>query len=393
MKHQFFFALLCGFCLIACKPVNLEGPANANLQKARNIRYTNDPGTRTIHLTWDLDVDTTMVGIQIAQNGEMPLEIDSVVKAYTVRHVIPNQDVLYTIKVRYKNGMVSQGNSVCVHVDFDQTIQAGFLLTAPSIGELPDDDERAAAEWFNREYVQKGKGCFVQIDDLANINLDIVACIWVHVDREGLMVGWHNLPENLRSESFLNNLRAYSLEGGKFFFSTHATQLVAAIGRISDAYAPNEFASSQGGLADLWTMNACLGYGGEVVYDHRDHRFFKSMICDYFNKYEYTSFPMVSAGLHEDHNCMWKVSSLIFPAGSNKIRGFEIATQSTCLATWGQHTDLSSVGLVEFKATEKYRGPIVTMGLGCYEWNMAGGNAYQSQIEKFTTNVLEYLRQ
>ena len=376
----------------SCTPVEPELPANANLPKARNLSYTNEPGTRTVVLSWQLDADSTMAGIQITKNGLNPLEIDSVVNTYTVRHVVPNQDVLYTVKVRYKNGMVSEGTSVNVHIRFDQTIMAGYLMTAPSIGELADDDERAAAQWFEREYVAKGTGCFVLLHELATIDLDRVACLWINIDREGLNKGWQNLPENVRSEEFLNNLRAYSLEGGKLFFSVHATQLIAAMGRISEDYAPNQFASGQGGLADIWTMNAYLGYGGETSYDHRTHRFFQDMILDYYNKYEYTSFPMLSEGVHEDHNCMWDLSSMRFEAGANKVRGFEIATSATCLATWGQNTELNFVGLVEFNETEKYRGKMVAMGLGCYEFAMVTENRFQSQIERLTKNILEDLR-
>lgn len=393
-KSKIYIALgwlLAAIMMTSCNTIEPEMARNANLQRARNLSYTNEPNTRTVVLHWQLEADTTMSGIQITVNGENPLNIDSVMTEYTVRHVVPNQDVLYTVKIRYKNGMVSEGNSICVHIRYDLPIYAGYLLTAGSIGELADDDERAAAEWFDREYVQKNTGCFVHMHELATLDLDRVACLWIHVDREGLMAGWRNLPENLRSEEFLNSLRRYAAEGGKFFFSTHATQLVAAIGRIIDGYAPNEFASGQGGLADLWTINGYLGYGGETSYDRRSHRYYKGLLCDFFNKYEYKSFPVLSPGVHEDHNCMWNLSTMTFASGANKVRGFEIATSSQCLGTWGQNTSLSYVGFVEFYPTERFRGTIVCMGLGCYEWHMEG-NTYQYQIEKLTKNILEDLR-
>lgn len=395
MKNVFYsigsIAAIVAMLFTSCTPVEPELAANAGLEKARNLTYTNEPNTRTVVLHWLLNVDSTMTGIQITVNGENPLEIDSVVTSYTVRHVVPNQDVLYTVKVRYRNGMVSPGTSVCVHINYDQPIYAGYLLTAGSIGELADDDERAAAEWFDREYVQHNLGCFVRLEELAALDLDKVGCLWIHVDREGLITGWQNLPENLRSDAFLNALRRYTGEGGKLFLSTHATQLVAAIGRIAEDYAPNTVASGQGGLADLWTMNACLGYGGETVYDRRGHRYFQGLTCDYYNKYEYTSFPLLSGGVHEDHNSMWNLSSMRFSSGANKLRGFEVATSSQVLATWGQYTDLSYAGMVEFYPTEQHRGTIVCMGLGCYEWHMEG-NTYQYQIEKLTKNIIEDLR-
>lgn len=378
--------------VVACTPVEPDAPANAGLQRARNLTYTNEPGTRTVVLHWQLDIDSTMCGIQITTNGENPLEVDSVVTSYAVRHVVPNTDVLYTVKVRYKNGMVSEGTSVCVRIVSDQPILAGYLLTAGSVGELADDDERAAAEWFRREYVDKGIGCFVHMEEMPSLDMDRVGCLWVNIDREGIIAGWRNLPENVRTPEFIDALRRYAEEGGKFFFSVHATQLVAAMGRIEEAYAPNEIASGQGGLADTWTMNACLGFGGETVYDRRGHRFFRDMMLDFFNDYEYTSFPMLSEGVHEDHNSLWNLSTMTFPSGANKLRGFEVATSSQVLATWGQFTDLTYAGLVEFYPTEHYRGTIVCMGLGCYEFHMATDNRYQSQIECLTRNILEDLR-
>lgn len=377
--------------MTSCNTIEPEMAHNANLQRARNLSYTNEPNTRTVVLRWQLDADTTMLGIQITTNGQNPLNLDTVVSEYTMRHVAPNEDVLYTVKIRYKNGMVSPGNSICVHIRYDQPIYAGFLLTAATIGELADDDERAAAEWFEREYVQQNRGCFVRLDEVATLDLDRVACLWIHIDREGLMPGWRNLPENLRSEEFLRGLQRYTGEGGRLLLTTHATQLVAAIGRIEEAYAPNEIASGQGGLADLWTINGYLGYGGETAYDRRSHRYYRDLICDYYNRYEYTSFPMLSAGIHEDHNSMWNLTSMTFSSGSNKIRGFEVATQSQCLGTWGQNTSLNYAGFVEFYPTERHRGTIVCMGLGCYEWHMAG-NTYQHQIEQLTSNIIEDLR-
>lgn len=392
MRNIFILIAIAAF-FVACNTVEPELPANRNLQKARNLTYTNEHNSRTVELRWQLDIDTTMCGIQILTNGENPLQINEVLTNYTVKHVAPNKDVLYTVKVLYRNGMVSEGVSVRVHINYDLPIYAGYLLTAGSIAELADDDERAAAEWFDREYVQKNIGCFVHMEEMPTLDLDRVACLWIHVDREGLIRGWQNLPENLRTESFINALKRYANEGGKYFLSVHATQLVAAMGRISDEYAPNEVASGQGGLAELWTMNAYLGYGGETTYDHRNHRFFKDMTLGKYNKYEYASFPMLSPGIHEDHNSMWNLSTMTFASGANKVRGMEVTNSCVCLATWGQNTELNFIGLIEFYPTEHYRGTIVCMGLGCYEWNMPTTNQYRYQIEKLTQNILEDLRQ
>ena len=383
--------VLTGFLFASCTHVMLEPPANLGRKKVYNLQYTNDG--RTVYLTWNLDIDSTMCGMQVARNGENPFNIDSLITSYTVKHVTPNEDVMYTVKIRYKDSIVSEGVSVLVHVNYDQPIYCGYVMSANSIAELPDDDERAAAEWFDRQYVQCNRGRFVNMWDLGNVNLDEIGCLWIHIDRQGMSPGWQNLSGGFNDAGFVANLKAYVEEGGQLFLSNHATQLLTAIGRLTEDQRPNEVSTGQGGWgADVWTMNACLGYGSETVYDRRGHAFFEGMTLDFFNEYEYTSYPMLSSGVREDHNCLWDLSKIKFTSGSDKIRGWELATNSTALATWGQYTQLNIIGLVDFDVTEVYRGRIVAMGLGCYEWAKQEGNTYQYQIERLTENILESLR-
>ena len=378
-------------CLAACNSVEPQPAANANRKKVYNLRYTNEG--RTVFLTWNLDADTTMCGIQIARNGENPVNIDNLITSYTVRHVTPNEDVMYTVKIRYKDSIVSDGVSVRVHVQYDLPIYAGYVMSVGSIAELPDDDERAAAEWFDRAYVQRNRGRFIPIGELANVNLDEVACLWIHIDRQGMPEGWQNLTGGFSDPVFVSNLRGYVEDGGNLYLSVHATQLLTAIGRITEEQRPNEVSTGQGGYGpDVWTVNAYLGAGTDVSYDHRGFPFFDGMTLDYYNDYEYTTFPMISAGVREDHNCIWNLKDMKFSSGSDKVRGWELATHSTALATWGQNTELNHIGLVDFAITGNYRGRIIAMGLGCYEWDKQEGNVYQYQIERFTENIIESIR-
>ena len=383
-------ALVAGW-LVSCNTIEPEMSASANKKKVYNLRYTNEG--RTVHLTWNIDADSTMCGVQIARNGENPVDVDSLITSYTVKHVTPNQDVLYTVKIRYNDSIVSEGVSVRVHVNYDLPVYAGYVMSVGSIAELPDDDERAAAEWFDRTYVQQNRGRFIPIGEIGNVNLDEVACLWVHIDRQGMPIGWQNLTGGFSDPAFIANLKGYVAEGGNLYLSVHATQLLVAIGRITEAQRPNEVSTGQGGWGpDVWTMNAYLGAGSEPSYDRRGYSFFEGMKLDVYNNYEYTSFPMISAGVREDHNCIWNLSDIKFTSGSDKIRGWELATKSTALATWGQNTELNHIGLVDFAISGDYRGRIVAMGLGCYEWAQQDGNAFQYQIEKLTENIIEALR-
>lgn len=393
MKHLSITGLVLTLvCFAACSPIIPEPAANVNRAKAFNLTYTNEG--RTVYLKWNLDVDSSMCGIQITCGEDEPIEIDHMVKQYTIKHVIPNKDILYTVKVRFRDSIVSEGTSVRVHIPYDIPLCVGYVMSANTIDELPDDDEKAAAWWFDREYVQKRKGRFISMRELASVDLDVVSCLWIHIDRQGMSPGWENLSGGFNDPDFIANLRAFVMEGGNLFLSVHATQLVDAIGRIPAEYRPNEVSTGQGGLGtDVWTVNAWLGAEEEVNYDHRVHAFYQDMTLGYYNKYTYTTYPMASAGVREDHNSLWNLSTMKFPSGSNKVRGWELATNSTALGTWGQNTELNYIGLVDFAASNPYRGRIVALGLGCYEWAMQDGNVYQYQIEKITENILEAIRQ
>lgn len=388
MKNVIYTTLLfLAAFLCACKDVHYQDAANAGLPKAQQLSWTNEG--RTVTLSWQLADTANMQGFQLTTNGKDPIEINGVHTSYTIKHVLPNRNMLYTIKIRYRNGLISDGSTVKVYIETTQPLLAGYILSAPSIAELPDDDEQAAARWFENTYVKSGLGKFIPIAQMDQVNVDDIACVWIHIDRQGLAQGWQHLTGGFASVRFVDALRTYVEEGGRVFLSTHATQLLVAIGRLSENYAPNQFASGQGGIGqDIWTINAYIG----LTYDHRGDLFYKNMLLGRYSGYEYTSFPMLSEGLREDHNCIWNTSEMTFISGSDKVRGFEIATNCTILGTWGQTTEFTYPGFCRFDVTGAYRAPIVAMGLGCYEWNKEGGNAFQSQIETLTYNVIENLR-
>lgn len=393
MKHSFNISFLTGilggifFLLTACNGVNIPEAANSGLGKAENLRYTSEG--RTVTLRWDVANPSSIDGVQITCNGQTPVQIDSLVTEYVVRHVVPNKDVYYTVKLHYTNGLVSEGVTIRVNLRYDAPIYYGFVLAADAPENLPDDDERAAAIWFREQYVNRGLGQFVNVGQIQSIDLDVISTLWVHVDRTGMRVGAQNLTGGFGTELFIQGLRHFVEEGGNVLLTNHATQFVSAIGRIDQEYAVNEFNSGDGGTGDdIWTMNAFIG----LTYDHRGDVYFRDMILDYYNGYEYTSFPMLGPGLREDHNSMWNLSTTKFVGAIDKTRGFEQATNCTVLATWGQNTEMAFVGMCDFEPVGAYHGRIVAIGLGCYEWAQNGeGNIFQSQIERLTSNCLSYL--
>lgn len=387
MNKHILPILLCALCTLftACNGVLIPRAANADLPRAEQLSFSAEG--RTVTLSWKLADPEAVTAVQIDCEGANPVKIEGALTQYVVRHVQPNRDIHYTVKLCYGD-LVSEGRTIVVRIRYDQPIYYGYVLSAPTIEELPDDDEIAAAIWFRDNYVNQGIGRFIKLEDVPYIDLDEVSTLWVHIDRQGMPVGWRSLTGGFSTPTFVAGLRHFVEEGGNVLLTVHATQLLAAIGRIPESLAPNQVSTGEGGLADLWTMNAFIG----ETYDHRTDPHFADLILGYYNDYEYTSYPMVDAGLHEDHNSMWNLSDMSF-SGGDKIRGFELATDATVLATWGQNTEMNYPGLVDFRISGTYRGRIIAMGLGCYEWHKDGGNAWQSQIENLTRNFLTLLHE
>lgn len=388
MKNLLYIIVAALAVLTSCKGVNIPESASSGLGKAQNLRYTAEG--RTVTLKWEIANAEEVSAVQVTCNGESPVWVEGPATRYEAHHVVPNKNVYYTVKLLYKNGLVSEGVTVCVHIQYDKPIYYGYVLAADAPESLPDDDEIAAAQWFRANYVDKGIGRFIQVADVKNIDLDEVSTLWVHIDRTGIQLGWDRITGGFGTQDFVQGLRHFVEEGGNVFLSTHATQFVEAIGRIESTYTINQFSSGDGGTGnDIWTMNAYIG----LTYDHRGDVYFQDMELGDYNDYEYTSFPMLGPGLREDHNCMWNLSTTSFVGAVDKVRGFEDLTESTVLATWGQNTEFTYPGMVDFAPTGTYRGRIVAMGLGCYEWHQGSNNIYQSQIEKLTANVLNYLHE
>ena len=371
----------------ACEEVTIPNAPNTDLATVSNVQY--QAVGRALTLTWDLPADTSQItGIQVIKNMENITELEGAKSSYYLRRADTNQDIIYTIKVIYGN-MVSLGQTITVNVPFDnKNTKAAFLLTASSIENLPNDEEKAAANWFNENYVAKEKGVFISPSDLQSANSDMYSVIWIHMDRPGLAVGWQNLPDAVSAAENVAGLKAYALDGGNLFLTKQATQLLVAIERIEEKYAPNIYSANAPVVGeDHFTMNANIGQG---TYDRRKNKFFKKLKESDPNGWGFKTFPLVSPGLRGDNNCMWDCNAFGFPGNPDVIMDFQITLGATVLATWGHVTDFCCAGVVEFNPTEEYVGNIMANGLAAFQFYGAeGANQHQSNIETYAKNVLD----
>ncbi len=384
------FSLMLGSCS-DYKPNGM--PDIPTLYKASDL--TADVNGRKVNLKWTLPAEGEITGVKILANGDVNSAITLPGRAteYTVKGLSFGKQYFYTVKLMYEGGYISEGVTVTVDMP-DQVVKMAYLMTAPDIASLPDDDERAAATWFeaqpNAELITPAQ--------VASLNPDYYPVIWIEIDRVGMPFGWENLPTEITDPAVIDALKAYSAEGGSLYLANMATQLTVPLGFVPSDMAPTVFGNGEGGSGDdVWVINPNLGWdfrdgGDQGFYDRTMHAIYKGLTLEDPNGYGYMTLPLIGPGQREDHNCMWDCN--IYGKGDqvDVIKNFEVMTNSLVLATWGHVRDHCVAGLVEFFATPDH-GRCIANGLAAYEWNQNSGvNPYQHNVEQLTSNILEYLK-
>ncbi|QUB92630.1 DUF4960 domain-containing protein [Prevotella denticola] len=394
MKKIFSSLIACmalGMGLTSCSDVDI--PSAVTPEKVSGLNA--DVAGRNVTLSWTNPAEA--VGVNLYKTDALGEHLligkDSLFTSYLDKHVAVNQDLVYTVKARYADGRVSEGQSVTKNITYTSNTKVGYLIPYSNVNDIQDDDEKAAATWFKKTYAN---GVILTPADLDNLYPDEYSTIWIQIDRVGLAKGWENLPAELVSNKAIAALKQYVQDGGNLLLTKHATQLAVAIGRIRDRFAPGIFSAGEGGVGtDNWTMQTVIGVGQAEPYDHRSHKAFEGLAVNH--DYPHETFGLEGPGLREDHNCMWDLNAYglpqTSPAAGNVVKAFEGETSSTVLATWGHVEDYCCAGVVEFNPTATYAGRIIAIGLSAYEWDENGtANTYQGNIERFTKNCIDYLK-
>lgn len=358
-----------------------------------NLKYSTSG--RKVTLTWTNPSSADITGIRITTNGDesQALNLPAGTTEYVMKAQPMDVDLTYDVQAIYEEYYPSVSSTVSTKIPYI-TPKMGFFMTAGSIAELPDDDERAAASWF----MQQDNAELIYPADLANIDPDVISVLWIMIDRIGLPMGWENLPAVLVDQQTIDYLKEYSANGGSLYLSNMATQLTVPLAIVPDNMAPTVFSSGEGGSGDdVWTINPLLGVdfmngGDQGFYNRSLHAIYKDVIMSDPNGYGYDSVPLIGPGQREDHNCLWDCN--LYGRGNypDVIANFEATTGSLVLATWGHVRDHCVAGLVEFFSTPVH-GRCIANGFAAYEWNQnSGTNPYQHNLEQLTSNILNYLK-
>ncbi len=381
-------ALLLG--LSACNNVDLK-PMNAS-DGVTNLVADYTPGSRELTLRWVNPSASGLSGIQIIKDDTDITNIDGVVDSYYIKKAPTNVEVSYTVKARYSDGRVSQGQTVRVNIPYESKGSGSMIAMLVADDYETSADEKAAAAWFKANYVNSGKGVLLTASQIDELDTEAHAACWVACDRVGIANGWTNLPASLVSNEVINALKAFVTDGGNLLLTNHATQLTVGLGRLPEALAPGIFGSGEGGPnPDIWGSQPIIGNTEGQIYDHSGHDIYRGMkfVSGLYDRSIYT---FIGSGVKGDHNCMWDLNSYGLAPNPNVVKAWEDQTGSHVLGTWNHVVDYCCAGIVDFDPTTTIAGRILAVGLAAYEWDLGGEtNSCQDQLEKFTANCLRYI--
>ena len=217
----------------SCSDVDLE---SVNYSEGiSNLVADFTPSSRKVTLNWDNPTMEGQSGIQIIKDNVDVTNIDGVVNSYFIKKAPINVDVAYTVKARYTDGRVSEGQTVRFKIDYVAKKGDKVAMLVADDYEVSADETDAVA-WFNKNYVEKGTGKLIKASQVDDLDIEEQAVCWVMCDRIGLEKGWTNLPGGLASNETVNALKAFAADGGNLLLTNHATQLTAAICRFFNSY-------------------------------------------------------------------------------------------------------------------------------------------------------------
>ena len=377
--------------LSSCSDVEIPASASDSKATVSSLSYDNPQGTRQLTLSWTLPAGD-IAGVQIIKDDQDIIELEGPQTSYFIKKAPTNVDVSYTVKARFADGTMSKGQTVRIFIAYEaQKGGSKLAMLVPNDYQTGSADEKDAADWFKRTYVDQGKGVILTPATIDDLDIESHSACWVMCDRTGIGHGWERLPGDLASTSTIEALKAFGNDGGNLLLTNHATQLTVALGRIDAAYAPGIFGDGEGGdNPDVWGVHPIIGNVEGQIYDHSGHDIYRGMTYEpglYAGIYCFEG-----AGVKGDHNCMWDLNAYGLAPNPNVVTAWEELTNSTVLGTWNHVVDYCCAGIVDFAPTTTCPARILAVGLAAYEWNLGGvANQKQDQLEKFTTNCLKYV--
>ena len=301
-----------------------------------------------------------------------------------------------------------------------------FLGEQESIDALVDDDAKAAATWMQNTYGSDFK--YIQFSNITGAELADVKVAMVYYLTPLENVGYFAtssdvstlLPLELKpGADQVNALKNWVKLGGDMLIAGEATPLIFSLERVPADFgaprAPGNYVYSEFGCAesggcvdmnkppdDRWGLGMRPSNNSE---DRRDHPFFEGL--SFFND-EFLA--LQNSATREVRLIWWQhFDDILSPSccGQDAALLFEQTMSATKFGTLSFVGDAFGYGAVLWNRTDQVNDPnfesqIATDFQGSimsientiigYEWDSNGTvNDFQSNIETFTGNILDYL--
>lgn len=301
-------------------------------------------------------------------------------------------------------------NSISYLATIDKKI--GFLVPVSDYSQKYKDwgadDDAKALEWFLTFYGAKAK--LVTPNDLASLNPAEVPVLWVPINHDGVSA-YENINDVYRNS--VDALKSYAQKGGNLYLTNYAALFVEKMGRTNgNALAENIYANQYEIKNDIiteeeyknTTSDGRKDNGIRYIIKNEFTGFDKSGYFPYAGLADATGILKTSQfGLKEHHGIMWKLEGNILNPNPEKFKKFEEGTHSVIWGLPDLIKDYARASVIEFQPYNEYLGTIFANGDFSYEWDEAardgdgkpqggtGKNIYQYNIERYTSNILNYL--
>lgn len=284
----------------------------------------------------------------------------------------------FTNPVEYTISYMGESMKYTVTVVPTNFSPVGFLGTAESSSDIENEDEKAAYAWFSKNVPNAEYISFSSIKN-GTVSLSQYAVLWWHLDGTS-----RDLPAIATSTAVLTPIQSYFENGGSFFLSSWAVKYAAAIGATKDGKEANNL-WGETNAADAVTLGEDWGL---CFTGHESHPVFAGLSKPAgVNNKVY----LLSTGLKvRAHNAIWNFEESWVDYKSKQI--WQDATGGIGLASfqWDNNNAARAVMFEYPKANDK--GGVVCIGSESYDWAVDGTNNYQNNLEKLTTNIIDYLQ-
>lgn len=291
-------------------------------------------------------------------------------------------------------------NSISYLATIDEKI--GFLVPGSDLYVTRGaDDDAKALEWFQTFYGAKAK--LVTPNELASLNPAEVPVLWVPVNHDGVNK-YDDIDAVYRNS--VDALKSYAQKGGNLYLTNYAALFVEKMGRTNDSDLGDGLYANQYEIKKWdFTENERKDNGIRYIITLDGNKGFdKSGYFPYAGLADNSGILKTSQyGLKEHHGIMWELNGNIGNSNPEKFKKFEEGTHSVI---WGLPDiigDYARASVIEFQPYNEYLGTIFANGDFSYEWDEAarndkgelqdetGKNIYQYNIERYTSNILNYL--